>query len=62
MKKKMITALGVSAIILTNFVGSTYADSKTGVSVTAPYNKNQIAEWLEMHAKPLKNNKSKYTF
>lgn len=54
MKKKMITALGVSAIILTNFVGSTYADSKTGVSVTAPYNKNQIAEWLEMHAKPLK--------
>ncbi|AAP26144.1 erythromycin esterase family protein [Bacillus anthracis str. Vollum] len=54
MKKKMITALGVSAIILTNFVGSTYADSKIGVSVTAPYNKNQIAEWLEMHAKPLK--------
>ncbi|WP_433947846.1 erythromycin esterase family protein [Bacillus tropicus] len=54
MKKKMITALGVSAIIMTNFVGSTYADSKTGVSVTAPYNKNQIAEWLEMHAKPLK--------
>ncbi|BCB37291.1 succinoglycan biosynthesis protein [Bacillus cereus] len=54
MKKKMITALGVSAIILTNFVGSTYADSKTGVSVTAPYKKNQIAEWLEMHAKPLK--------
>ena len=44
----MITALGVSAIILTNFVGSTYADSKIGVSVTAPYNKNQIAEWLEM--------------
>ncbi|WP_318581565.1 erythromycin esterase family protein [Bacillus paranthracis] len=54
MKKKMITAFGVSAIILTNFVGSTYADSKIGVSVTAPYNKNQIAEWLEMHAKPLK--------
>lgn len=54
MKKKMITAFGVSAIILTNFVGSTYADSKTGVSVTAPYNKNQIAEWLEMHAKPLR--------
>ena len=42
MKKKMITVLGVSAIILTNFVGSTYADSKIGVSVTAPYNKNQI--------------------
>ena len=54
MKKKMITVLGVSAIILTNFVGSTYADSKIGVSVTAPYNKNQIVEWLEMHAKPLK--------
>ncbi|WP_342445541.1 erythromycin esterase family protein [Paenibacillus sp. FSL L8-0638] len=54
MKKKMIIALGVFAIILTNFVGSTYADSKTGVSVTAPYNTNQITEWLEMHAKPLK--------
>ncbi|NEU24597.1 erythromycin esterase family protein [Paenibacillus polymyxa] len=54
MKKKMIIALGVFAMILTNFVGSTYADSKTGVSVTAPYNTNQITEWLEMHAKPLK--------
>ncbi|TQR97556.1 erythromycin esterase family protein [Paenibacillus ottowii] len=54
MKKKMIIALGVFAMILTNFVGSTYADSKTGVSVTVPYNTNQITEWLEMHAKPLK--------
>ncbi|MBE3649125.1 erythromycin esterase family protein, partial [Paenibacillus polymyxa] len=54
MKKKMIIALGASAIMLANFVGSTYADSKTVVPVTAPYNINQIAEWLEAHAKPLK--------
>ena len=54
MKKKIIIALSASAIILTNFVGSTYADSKTEVSVTAPYNINQIAKWLEAHAKPLK--------
>ncbi|MBE3651037.1 erythromycin esterase family protein, partial [Paenibacillus polymyxa] len=40
--------------MLANFVGSTYADSKTVVPVTAPYNINQIAEWLEAHAKPLK--------
>jgi erythromycin esterase len=54
MKKKVIIALGASAIILANFVGSTYADSKTEVPVTAPYNTNQMAEWLEAHAKPLK--------
>ncbi|MEK0224126.1 erythromycin esterase family protein [Bacillus proteolyticus] len=54
MKKKMIIAIGAFAIILTNFVGSTYADLKTEVSVTAPYNTNQIAEWLEAYAKPLK--------
>lgn len=54
MKKKIIIALSASAIILTNFVGSTYAESKTEVSVTAPYNTNQIAGWLEAHAKPLK--------
>ncbi|MGG1940149.1 erythromycin esterase family protein [Paenibacillus polymyxa] len=62
MKKKMIIALGVFAMILTNFVGSTYADSKTGVSVTAPYNTNQITEWLEMHAKPLKTTNSTASF
>lgn len=39
---------------MTNFVESTYATSKTEVSVTAPYNTNQIAEWLAEHAKPLK--------
>ncbi|MEK5110492.1 MULTISPECIES: erythromycin esterase family protein [unclassified Bacillus (in: firmicutes)] len=54
MKKKMIIAIVASAITFTNFVGSTYADSKTEVSVTAPYNTNQIVEWLEAHAKPLK--------
>lgn len=54
MKKKIIIALSASAIILTNFVEITYADSKTEVSVTVPYNTNQIAEWLEAHAKPLK--------
>jgi erythromycin esterase len=54
MKKKVIIALGASAIILANFVGSTYANPKTEVPVTAPYNTNQMAEWLEAHAKPLK--------
>ncbi|MHA4112380.1 erythromycin esterase family protein, partial [Bacillus cereus] len=54
MKKKMIIAIVVSAITMTHFVGNTYADSKTEVSVTAPYNTNQIAKWLEAHAKPLK--------
>ncbi|PEP05386.1 erythromycin esterase family protein [Bacillus wiedmannii] len=58
MKKKIIIALSASAIILTNFVGSTYADSKIEVSVTAPYNTNQIAGWLEAHAKPLKTTNS----
>ncbi|QUG86950.1 erythromycin esterase family protein [Bacillus nitratireducens] len=51
MKKKMIIAIGAFAISLTNFVGSTFADLKTEVSVTA--NTNQIVEWLEAHAKPL---------
>ncbi|HEE9034561.1 erythromycin esterase family protein [Bacillus cereus] len=54
MKKKIIIAIVVSAITMTHFVGNTYADSKTEVSVTAPYNTNQIAKWLEAHAKPLK--------
>ena len=54
MKKKMIIAIVASAITMTHFVGNTYADSKTEVSVTAPYNTNQIAKWLEAHAKPLK--------
>lgn len=54
MKKKIIIAIVASAITMTHFVGNTYADSKTEVSVTAPYNTNQIAKWLEAHAKPLK--------
>lgn len=54
MKKKIIIAIVASAITMTHFVGNTYADSKTKVSVTAPYNTNQIAKWLEAHAKPLK--------
>lgn len=54
MKKKMISAVGAFTISLTNFVGSTYAGLKTEVSVTAPYNTNQIVEWLEAHANPLK--------
>ncbi|MEH7137009.1 erythromycin esterase family protein, partial [Priestia megaterium] len=54
MKKKMIIAIVTSAITLTNFVGNTYADSETEASVTAPYNTNQIAKWLEANAKPLK--------
>lgn len=54
MKKKIIIAIVASAITMTHFVGNTYADSKTEVSVTAPYNTNQITKWLEAHAKPLK--------
>lgn len=54
MKKKIMIAIVASAITMTHFVGNTYADSKTEVSVTAPYNTNQIAKWLEAHAKPLK--------
>ncbi|MBG9453783.1 erythromycin esterase [Lysinibacillus sphaericus] len=54
MKKKIIIAIGAFAITMTNFVESTYANSKTEVSVSAPYDTNQIAEWLEVHANPLK--------
>ncbi|QQZ58643.1 erythromycin esterase family protein [Paenibacillus sonchi] len=57
MKKKMGIAIAASIITLTSFTGGTYASSKAEVSVTAPYNTNQIAEqikWLEEHAKPLK--------
>ncbi len=49
----MIIAIGAFTLTLTNFVGSTFADLKTEVSVTASYNTNQIVEWLEAHAKPL---------
>ncbi|MCE3199687.1 erythromycin esterase family protein [Paenibacillus sonchi] len=57
MKKKMGIAIAASIITLTSFTGGTYASSKAEVSVTAPYNTNQIAEqikWLEEHAKPIK--------
>lgn len=57
MKKKMVIAIAASMITLTSFTGGTYATSKAEVSVTAPYNTNQIAEqikWLEKNAKPLK--------
>lgn len=57
MKKKMGIAIAASIITLTSFSGGTYASSKAEVSVTAPYNTNQIAEqikWLEEHAMPLK--------
>ncbi|MFD7524329.1 erythromycin esterase family protein [Paenibacillus chitinolyticus] len=55
MKKKMIMVLGASAIILTNLVGCTHANLKTEVSVTAANPTNQITQWLEANAKPLKS-------
>ncbi|KWX74540.1 erythromycin esterase family protein [Paenibacillus jilunlii] len=57
MKKKMGIAIAASMITLTSFTGGAYATSKAEVSVTAPYNTNQLAEqikWLEEHAMPLK--------
>lgn len=62
MKKKMITALGVSAIILTNFVGSTYADSKTGVSVTGSLQEKSNSGMVRNAREAFKNNQSKCTF
>ena len=49
----MIIAIVASAITMTHFVGNTYADSKQRF-LLQPYNTNQIAKWLEAHAKPLK--------
>ncbi len=52
----MIIAIVVSAITMTHFVGNTYADLKTEVSVTAPYNTNQISEMVRSTCKAFKNN------
>ena len=47
MKKKIIIAIVVSAITMTHFVGNTYADSKTEVSVTAPYRSEEHTSELQ---------------
>ncbi|SEF84614.1 erythromycin esterase family protein [Paenibacillus sp. UNC499MF] len=62
MRKKMIMVFGASAIILTNLVGCGHADPKTEVSVTASNPTNQIAQWFEAQAKPIKTTDSTASF